>query len=191
VSGNLQDASPKAHGVDDRAGAVSGSIEPNSDLLSTGAKIIESVPDELRPEARKLVTLATGFSGPTPPPAVLEEYERLVPGSASRFLEDYFHQRTAEAEHRRSLQVKQLEYSHEERVSWLTTVNETRKRGQRFALVVALVVASAGTIALLQGQATAAAVIIGSGIASSIAAMLLGQFRNKQKAPETPDQPAG
>jgi uncharacterized membrane protein len=188
---DLQDASSKAHGVDDRAGAVSGTLESNSDLLSSGAKIIESVPAELRPDARKLVTLATGFSGPTPPPAVLEEYERLVPGSACRFLDDYFSQRTAEAEHRRSLQAKQLEYAHEERVSWLDTVNETRKRGQRFALIVALVVASAGTIALLQGQATAAAVIIGSGIASSIAAMLLGQFRSKQKAPETPDQPAG
>ncbi|WP_324959431.1 DUF2335 domain-containing protein [Oligoflexus sp.] len=138
--------------------------------------------------------LATGFKGPTPPPAVLEEYERLVPGSAKRFLDDYFQQKSAEADHRRGLQAKQLEYNreaqqmaHEARIRWMETVNDSRKRGQRFALTVALVVAGAGIIALLKDQATAAAVIIGSGIASSIAAMLLGHFKGKQKNSESTD----
>ncbi len=42
----------------------------------------------------------SAYSGPIPPPAFLENYEKLVPGSAKRFLEEPH----IEAEHRRSLE---------------------------------------------------------------------------------------
>lgn len=44
--------------------------------------------------------IATHFVGPTPPPHYLEQYERLVQGTAKRFLDEPH----IEAEHRRSLE---------------------------------------------------------------------------------------
>lgn len=46
------------------------------------------------------ITSLTAFSGPTPPPNFLEQYEKLVPGSAQRFLDEPH----LEAEHRRALE---------------------------------------------------------------------------------------
>jgi hypothetical protein len=63
--------------------------------------------------------------------------------------------------------------AHKARICWLEVVPEPRKRVQRFSLAVALVVAAAGVIAPLKREATAVAAIIGSGVASSVAAMLL------------------
>ena len=46
------------------------------------------------------IASVTSFSGPTPPPSFLREYELLVPGIAKRFLEEPH----LEAEHRRELE---------------------------------------------------------------------------------------
>jgi uncharacterized membrane protein len=62
------------------------------------------------------------FSGPTPPPQVLEYYERLVPGSAKRFLDEPH----LEAEHRRSLERSVVQ----ERI-------RLSKRGQVMAFILA------------------------------------------------------
>ncbi|HYX37827.1 MAG TPA: DUF2335 domain-containing protein [Oligoflexus sp.] len=194
MNGNSHDAGPEAH--DGRVGAVSNTTRSGDDIESTAQRIIESVPVELKAEARKLVTLATGFTGPTPPPAVLEEYERLVQGSAKRFLDDYFEQKSAEAEHRRGLQAKQLEYSREAQKMVLDARRQeielevnVRKRGQWFALTIALVLASAGFYALYLGHPGTAAAIVVTGIASSITAMLMGHFKRKQKSQEALDEP--
>jgi uncharacterized membrane protein len=80
------------------------------------------------------VASLTTFSGPTPPPQFLEHYERLVPGSAKRFLEEPH----LEAEHRRSLERMVVQ----ERI-------RLSKRGQVMAFVLAAVCISMGFVAIL------------------------------------------
>ncbi len=62
---------------------------------------ISSNPVPESPKITDPTSIATmTYSGPVPPPSFLVEYEKLVPGSAKKFLEATH----IEAEHRRSLE---------------------------------------------------------------------------------------
>ncbi len=52
-------------------------------------------------------TVASSFTGPTPPPQILEEYERICPGSAKLIFENFEKQ----ADHRRRMEISQLDYA--------------------------------------------------------------------------------
>lgn len=52
-----------------------------------------------KPEVREIITAAS-FSGPLPPPQILEDYNRIVPGSANRIIA----MAERQADHRRRLE---------------------------------------------------------------------------------------
>src|SRR5690349_12341887 len=53
------------------------------------------------PEMRRFVA-ATSFSGPLPPPQILEEYDRIAPGSAGRIIA----MAEKQADHRRRMETQ-------------------------------------------------------------------------------------
>lgn len=53
------------------------------------------------PENRRIIA-ATSFSGPLPPPQILEEYDRIAPGSATRIIA----MAEKQADHRRRLETQ-------------------------------------------------------------------------------------
>lgn len=66
--------------------------EPKADLLQEEiAKILEARGTSLPANKAKeiAITIATRFSGPIPPPHILEEYERILSGSAHRILASF------------------------------------------------------------------------------------------------------
>jgi hypothetical protein len=53
-------------------------------------EVLEGLPEDHIPSAReavgRFVSITEGFSGPIPPPRLLGQYEKLLPGSADRIL---------------------------------------------------------------------------------------------------------
>lgn len=111
------------------------------------------------------VTSLTTFSGPIPPPIFLAEYEKLVPGSAKRFLDEpHF-----EAEHRRALE----KFMVNEQV-------KLSKRGQCMAFFLALVCIIASFTSIFLGYDIAGLGALFIAIASFVGVFIYGKYQNKQ-----------
>lgn len=82
------------------------------------------------------ITSLTAFSGPIPPPMFLEQYEKLVSGSAKRFLDEPH----CEAEHRRTLEKLMV-----------TEQIKLSKRGQWMAFSLASICIGAAFTAIFFG----------------------------------------
>lgn len=103
-------------------------------------------------------TTIAGWQGPLPPPGALEEFDRIVPGSAARIIDQF----EKEAEHRRTL---------EDRDARLI-VRDTHI-GQFLAGLFAIIVFGVVAFAIAEGAFITAAVIGGStAISVSITAFL-------------------
>jgi uncharacterized membrane protein len=104
------------------------------------------------------------FSGPIPPPTLLDGYEKILPGAAERILvlaED-------EAKHRRSVEI-------------LTRKAEIRLAkgehyqvylGQFFALIVTLAFVSGAVFLIYNGKAVTGTILAGGAVAGIAAAFL-------------------
>ncbi len=93
-------------------------------------------PESSKPETRHLIT-ATSFAGPLPPPQILEDYNRIVPGSANRILS----MAEKQADHRRHLE------------SQITSSDITNSRvGLVFGLVIGLSGIAAATVIAIYGN---------------------------------------
>ncbi|HSX12289.1 MAG TPA: DUF2335 domain-containing protein [Rhabdochlamydiaceae bacterium] len=105
------------------------STERKKSTATVNPKINVGIPDPMG------IAAFQSYSGPIPPPNFLEQYERMVPGSAARFLEEPHH----EAEHRRKLEKNMVE-------AQIRLAN----RGQIMAFLLATIciIASFGTIFL-------------------------------------------
>ena len=101
------------------------------------------------------------FSGPMPPPAVLEGYNRLIPGAAERILvmaeEDAKHQREIE-------------------LAALRAANNEVARGQIFGFVIGLAALGASMLALYMGAPAVAGVIGGTTVVGLVSVFIVGRF---------------
>ncbi len=121
-----------------------------------------------RQQREAVVATGISFSGPLPPPSVLEGYDRIVPGAAERLLSLV----EADAKHQRELEFAAL---------------NAEVRGVRLGQVLGcLVVLAALTVAafcVAYGQETAASTIGGTTVVSLAACFVLGRRK------ETPPKP--
>lgn len=112
------------------------------------------------------------WQGPLPPPAVLEEFGRLVPDAPERI----FRQWETEAEHRRAYERQALD-----------AAIRRDGRGQISALLFAVAALSVSAFALWLGQPWVAGTIGGGTIASVVGAFLFQRATSKTKAmPQSP-----
>lgn len=120
-------------------------------------------PDQEEPEdeSRGLVASATQFSGPLPPPGVLQGYEDVVPGAAERIIA----MAESEQNHRHHIQRESTNKHY-----------AFRRTGQFFGLLVALGgLTTAGYIAYL-GHPAAASVIGGTTLLGMVAVFVTGRL---------------
>jgi len=106
------------------------------------------------------------FSGPIPPPKLLGNYDDVLKDGAERV----FALAERESHHRHKIDETILEHD-----------RERVRRGQRFALTVALSGLVATIVLSAMGQQIAASVTVATAM-GSLAAAFLGQFRSDQKA---------
>jgi uncharacterized membrane protein len=100
------------------------------------------------------------WRGPLPPPAVLQGFEEIVPGSAARIIDEF----QAEAAHRRRLEDKQARF-----------VQRDTHVGQALAIVFALGAFALAGYAVSQGANWVAVVLGGGVIAAGVLAFIKGR----------------
>jgi len=125
--------------------------------------------NDIKDESAKLVAqqqvTISGFSGPIPPPEILEQYNRVVPNGAERI----FAMAERQQEHRLFI---------EKEVVGSNILNE--KRGIVCGLIIALIGLICATICALHGAQTTACVIGGATVTSLVGAFLYGRH-SRQK----------
>ncbi len=106
------------------------------------------------------------FSGPIPPPALLQQYDAVVPGAAQRILA------MAEEDARHLQQMERIALTGEQ--------NEAR-RGQIFGIVATLSALATAVIALILGHDTAAIAIGSTTIVSLATIFVVGRVARETK----------
>ncbi len=122
------------------------------------------------------------FSGPMPPPELLERYEQICPGSADRMLGLV----EGEAKYRREMESAIV---HSE-------IDRTRKsfaeakRGQICAVIITLSTLIAGVYAAVTGHEVSGSIIGSAGIGGIVTTFILGRAKHKpeEKLVSEPDQ---
>ncbi len=112
--------------------------------------------------------IAAGWSGPLPPPAVLDEFNRIVPGCAERI----FAQFEAEGAHRRELERRKSKF----------LVRDVHI-GQILAGLFALSGLGVAALAIVYDKPWAATIIGGGTIAPIVYAFLRQTWTPKEKEP--------
>lgn len=100
------------------------------------------------------------FSGPMPPPSVLEGYERLVQGAAERILV----MAESDAKHQQEIEFAALRAAEAE-----------IKRGQLFGFVIGLTALAASMLALAMGSPAVAGVIGGTTVIGLVSVFIVGR----------------
>lgn len=130
------------------------------------------------------------FRGPLPPPALLEQFDRIEPGAADRIIQ----MAEQEQAHRHELESRR----HEHEAAIERGNQSLERRGQTFGFVLALIVLLGGLTLLVLGQSVQGfALVIGDGIAlislflynerQKEAAIVGGEEESPQPEPEDPD----
>jgi uncharacterized membrane protein len=104
------------------------------------------------------------FTGPLPPPALLEQYELLSPGFAERIIASW----EAETAHRHDLEKKVVAAEIEAQAQ----VPKEIRRGQYLAFILAIAFLIAGVVLVFAGAGVAGTIISGSGFVGVIIAFL-------------------
>jgi uncharacterized membrane protein len=108
----------------------------------------------------------TSFSGPMPPPAILEGYERLVPGAAERILT----MAESDTKHQQAIELEALRAAAAE-----------IKRGQIFGFVIGLTALGASMLALAMGSPAVAGVIGGTTVVGLVSVFIIGRFTHSSE----------
>lgn len=132
-----------------------------------------------RPATEHSITVsAVQFSGPLPPPQLLAEYERIVPGSADRLIR----QMEDQASHRRSIEKVVVDGN-----------VDAQRCGPIYGALIAVVLVVLAAYALYLGQAVVATAIVGGTLASIVGVFVQGSRKADTEAAtkrEGPTPPA-
>lgn len=118
-------------------------------------------PAPQQPKVNQQIVTQT-FSGPLPPPKLLEEYNMILPGAAERILS----MAEAEAKHRHEM----------EKTVLIETASEA-KRGQKYGLFMGIFAITASVVAAFLGAEKTAMVIGGSTVVGLVTVFIIGRFK--------------
>lgn len=129
--------------------------QPKQPVKAAGAKSSNSQ------ASRDIVHQSASFEGPMPPPAILEGYERLVPGAAERIL---------------AMAESDTKHQHAIEFSALRAAEGEVKRGQIFAFIIGLAALLASMFALYMGSSVVAGIIGGTTVVGLVSVFVVGRF---------------
>ena len=110
------------------------------------------------------------FVGPLPPPGILEHYERICPGAATRIM-DAAH---AESVHRQTLESTALNAN----IEAMRRQYAEARLGQVFALTIALAFVVVGGYVSLHGQPWSGTILGGIGLGGIVTAFIVGRGKH-------------
>lgn len=118
---------------------------------------------------------SVSWFGPLPPPAVLESYEKAMPGAMERIVA----MAEAEAGHRRMLDVRILDEQHESRKE----VNAIAREGQRFAFFIAIFSFACASLCAYMKQSVVAALFVGTTLVGLVQAFMQARHGTRADDP--------
>src|SRR6478672_8727949 len=107
------------------------------DLISGGATPEPRRSPEAEPDTAERRIVAGQWSGPLPPPAALEQFERSAPGAADRIL---------------GMAEREEDHRHSQEQAMLRSDAQARSRGQWMAFLIALVIIVGGIWLIYKGK---------------------------------------
>ena len=112
------------------------------------------------------------WSGPLPPPAALEGFERIHPGSAKLIIDHMI----AEGEHRRKIEQQAIDL---DRLT-LTGEHSIVRRGQWFGVIISILVLGGGIGLAYAGRDVSGLGTVITGGAALLASMWFGRNQTKK-----------
>ena len=144
-------------------------------LLNIDPEIFEEISERKKEELvnsiKRLIDIeitessSRSFSGPLPPPGILEQYIRIAPDFADSIVK---------------MAVDEQEYSHTRDNKLIEESFRVKQRGQNFALIIALVAIIGGVICILNGYQVAGSIVSGVGL-SGLVSEFLGRKREEKQ----------
>jgi uncharacterized membrane protein len=121
-------------------------------------------PSNTQPKALRISQVSQEFSGPVPPPGLLAQYDKIIPGAAERIL------KMAEnnSEHLINLDKKKLDAE-----------NTQLERGRKYSFKTVIIFALLTVIALFLHEEKAAIVIAGTTILGLVSIFISGRIHSK------------
>jgi uncharacterized membrane protein len=110
------------------------------------------------------------FTGPLPPPGILEQYEKICPGTAARIIDAA----GTEGLHRHNCESNALDAN----IEAMRRQFAEARLGQVFALIIALAFVIVGAYVSVHGQPWSGTILGGVGLGGVVTAFIVG--RNKQ-----------
>ncbi len=111
--------------------------------------------------------VAEQFHGPIPPPSILNEYEKLLPGSADRILS----MAEKETQHRHKMETKAIDAE----IEGLKNEASDTKRGQCFGLFIGVTAIISGAYTSVHGYPWSGTFIGAGGVAGLVSAFIAGR----------------
>lgn len=113
-----------------------------------------------QPSQPKILAISEEFSGPIPPPAILQQYEQIAPGSAQQIIA----MAASEASFRHEISHRAIRY--EARDTLL---------GQVFALIIGMTTIICGTYTAVSGHPIIGGLLGASGLGGLVTAFIMGR----------------
>lgn len=154
--------------------AASVSQKPKSVTPSKSDSRQEPREGVVQRERKQTGMVTTAFQGPLPPPALLEEYDSIVPGLAKEIV----HWTTSQTAHRQGIEDRAMRI--DEKLSTWYVVEVLL--GQLFALLIAITVIASVVYLAMEGREIAAGALGTVGFGGIIAAFITG--RRKRSSSE-------
>lgn len=118
------------------------------------------------------------FSGPLPPPDVLDRYNDTVPNGADRL----FSMVEKEQDHRLAMKGKLVECQ----ITDIAAARAQTGRGQVFGLTLGLSIIAAGIVMTYRNHATPGAAVITGTLAAGVSVFVIGRKNSKDNDPQLP-----
>lgn len=117
-------------------------------------------------EAQIITQVSSSFSGPLPPPEVLAQFDRVVPGAAERIIA----MAEKQADHRRGLEKKITE----------SDISDSRL-GLIFGFLIGLIGVGGGVMTAILGRPGTGSVISITALASLVGVFVYGSSQNRSE----------
>lgn len=129
-----------------------------------------NVPSQRQQKQTQIVHSHSSYSGPLPPPEILQSYEALRPGATDLIFKTY----EEEIAHRHATDLKMLDIEHAARMS----ESSSRMIGQWLGFIICLAFLSSGTYLIATGHEISGTLFGGGSMAAIVTAFL--STRNKK-----------
>ena len=124
------------------------------------------VQKNLSRQSKTITATAQTFSGPLPPPALLKEYDIIIPNGAERIIAMV----EAQSKHRQELELKVV-----------SSDIKNSRTGLHYGLIIGLTAVVGGVVCTIAGYQAAGSIIGGSGLTGLVSVFVYGSRQRRKE----------